>query len=123
MNNELSQLLITMFKDGKDFVIGQGPDIIQQYLASQLFELNFTLYLSAFLLGLCLGTIIVVAIYGPKSDMYGPNPGKLILLIICGVGAIGFAVCICGTSVAKYKLTHYPKGYLLEQVLCPKHKK
>jgi len=119
MNNELSQLLITMFKDGKDFVIGQGPDIIQQYLAGEIFRLTvdfWTWTILSAILFLIMVFLTIVAFCEEELSLLFVN-------VVLGVILFLFLCAAIDNGVAKYKLTHYPKGYLLEQVLRPEYKK
>lgn len=110
MNPDLQKFILETLQQSKDLVVTQAPDVIQQYLSSQYFEawvyiiVGIILFVLALLSGLKL-------LKNPDCEF------KTFCFLFVGMGGLisSFILLSC-YATTPYKITHYPKAYLLESV-------
>lgn len=111
MNEELQKEILEIVKGTKDFVVTQAPDSIQQLLQYE--------YMSSIgwggvcIIGLILFNIILVVSLLQKDRWTGWEPFKMISPVVSFL----LFICMVCNYVTAYQIKHYPKGYLLKQVL------
>ncbi len=106
MNEELQKQIIEIVKGSKDFVVSQAPDTIQQFLAIQAVEC-----IGWFILSLVL--LPVVLYIGKK--MHDRTDG--VVWVVIAPMAFLFLFGIISNPINYYEITHYPKGFLMQQAL------
>lgn len=114
MNEELKNELLKLFKDGKDFVITQTPDVIQQYIGAQFISAAMGAVFFG-LISMVLIKFIVWCVGQFKAGEFDVEASPLMMFPIGG--AILFVVLFYCNAEDAMKIKFYPKGYLLEQVM------
>lgn len=106
MNNEALNQFITLltnsFKDGKDFVLAQAPEVVKQILTFNLIESSVTLIL-------CLVTFVGLWKWHKKIEKDWDQVGYLPL----GIVAIVAFVFFCCATDNFLQIIFVPKLYLI----------
>lgn len=109
MNQELVSEITKTLMDSRGFVEAQAPEVVRQYLSFQITSNLGWAFLSA--------AFFYIAIRGIKAGrgqewIDSPQtPLSYILAAVCSV------VFVCAVVTAM-QIQTFPKGYLMEQVLC-----
>ncbi len=117
MDKALQDFILSTLKEGKDFVLTQAPEALQQYLRIQAINQFGWFCISVVL---CLILVAVLWNLGPvKGDGYGDKDfayvGRALIIAVLFICA-GSTIC---NAVNYYEITRYPKGYLLDRALHP----
>lgn len=111
MNPALEELIYEIVKDGRDLVVAQAPESVQQYLAMQAMD-----YAGWFVVCVLIGIGSVVCIRWANHDKWDEMPAAMfgcVGVVALFIVAIGL-VC---NSVNYWQVKFCPKGYLLQQVV------
>lgn len=108
---KLLKLLTDSIEQGKDFVLEQAPDVVQQLLLYKRIE--YTFY--AVLFTLIMAVVIYVAVKGFNVCMSKTDTDSLsIILAICGISTIIIVPILCGLIPRLIMVYVTPKVFLLE---------
>lgn len=116
MNEQMQQWVLAQLTEGKDFILAQAPDVLQQFLAYTVFSHSLGLVI---MLALTAGAA-AVAIQGrrlhPTDTSWGKEKTEFMMCFGWGLAAVFTAVSL----VVLKDLVHvavFPKAYLLSLVL------
>lgn len=103
MNKELLNQMSEIIQGSKDFVVEQAPQAVQQYLQMQAIDSLGWLALSIIAMTV---SVFIVCLFEDETKWI---PASILFI---------FATCgIISNPINYYKITHYPKGYILQHVL------
>lgn len=111
MDPKLSQLIIDMLSQTKEFILAQAPDTIQQMIGWAILQHS----VAASILGvICLGLIGGALYFWRKAIK--EDDDYVIGTIVCGILALLFFGISLGETLDAVQAGLYPKAYLMDMV-------
>lgn len=109
MDNELKKLLIENFAQGKNFILEQSPDVIQQYLSSEMLSYSIGMVISSVVIIIMTYILFMYRKNDNQDDSMGVQVPFTIALFSCAMFLANLHDFIT--------IYFYPKAYLLKILL------